>query len=41
MPSYIADNIEISSNSDREDSDDENLDKKNSNEVENEFNFYN
>ena len=41
MPNYIADNIEISSNSDREDSDDENLDKKNSNEVENEFNFYN
>ena len=28
MPNYIADNIEISSNSDREDSDDENLDKK-------------
>ena len=41
MPNYIADNIEISSNSDREDSDDKNLDKKNSNEVENEFNFYN
>ena len=41
MPNYIADNIEISSNSDREDSDDENLDKKNSNEVGNEFNFYN
>ena len=41
MPNYIANNIEISSNSDREDSDDENLDKKNSNEVENEFNFYN
>ena len=41
MPNYIADNIEISSNSDREDSDDENLDKKNSNEVEKEFNFYN
>ena len=41
MPNYIADNTEISSNSDREDSDDENLDKKNSNEVGNEFNFYN